>query len=74
MKIFEKCLKCGHNHLREFIFNVKLEEPVIAMSLLMRYLSLDTDTFTGKVVAALRNEFDGHASKKAIRLRWYGIQ
>jgi len=30
------------------------------MSLLMRYRSLEDDTFTGKVVAALRNEFGGH--------------
>ncbi|MFE4569435.1 phosphogluconate dehydrogenase (NAD(+)-dependent, decarboxylating) [Paenibacillus chitinolyticus] len=35
--------------------------PVIAMSLFMRYRSLETDTFHGKVVAALRNEFGGHA-------------
>jgi 6-phosphogluconate dehydrogenase len=35
--------------------------PVIALSLLMRYRSQQTDTFTGKVVAALRNEFGGHA-------------
>jgi 6-phosphogluconate dehydrogenase len=35
--------------------------PVIAMSLMMRYRSLEDDTFTGKVVAALRNEFGGHA-------------
>ncbi len=39
--------------------------PVIALSLLMRYRSLEDDTFTGKVVAALRNEFGGHAVKKA---------
>ncbi|XJZ28852.1 phosphogluconate dehydrogenase (NAD(+)-dependent, decarboxylating) [Bacillota bacterium Lsc_1132] len=38
--------------------------PVIAMSLFMRYRSLDNDTFTGKVVAALRNEFGGHAVEK----------
>jgi len=37
---------------------------VIAMSLLMRYRSLENDTFTGKVVAALRNEFGGHAVEK----------
>ncbi|PFO08954.1 6-phosphogluconate dehydrogenase (decarboxylating) [Bacillus sp. AFS076308] len=35
--------------------------PVTALSLMMRYRSLDEDTFTGKVVAALRNEFGGHA-------------
>lgn len=39
--------------------------PVIAMSLLMRYRSLRQDTFTGKVVAALRGEFGGHAVEKA---------
>ncbi|MBV7509118.1 decarboxylating 6-phosphogluconate dehydrogenase [Bacillus sp. sid0103] len=38
--------------------------PVIAMSLLMRYRSQENDTFTGKVVAALRNEFGGHAVEK----------
>ncbi|MGG1679961.1 phosphogluconate dehydrogenase (NAD(+)-dependent, decarboxylating) [Neobacillus sp. NRS-1170] len=38
--------------------------PVIAMSLLMRYRSEENDTFTGKVVAALRNEFGGHAVEK----------
>jgi len=38
--------------------------PVIAMSLLMRYRSLENDTFTGKVVAALRNEFGGHTIEK----------
>ncbi|RIV26684.1 decarboxylating 6-phosphogluconate dehydrogenase [Alicyclobacillaceae bacterium I2511] len=35
--------------------------PTIALSLLMRYRSREDDTFTGKVVAALRNEFGGHA-------------
>lgn len=39
--------------------------PVIALSLLMRYRSLETDTFSGKVVAALRNQFGGHAVEKA---------
>lgn len=38
--------------------------PVIALSLMMRYRSLEADTFTGKVVAALRNEFGGHAVEK----------
>ena len=39
--------------------------PVVALSLLMRYRSLQTDTFSGKVVAALRNEFGGHAVEAA---------
>jgi len=38
--------------------------PVIALSLLMRLRSLQDDTFSGKVVAALRNEFGGHAVVK----------
>lgn len=38
--------------------------PVITMSLLMRYRSQQDDTFSGKVVAALRNEFGGHAVEK----------
>ena len=40
--------------------------PVIALSLLMRYRSMQTDTFSGKVVAALRNEFGGHAVEKNV--------
>lgn len=39
--------------------------PVIALSLLMRYRSLQEDTFSGKLVAALRNEFGGHEVVKA---------
>lgn len=38
-----------------------ISTPVIALSLLMRYRSLQEDTFSGKLVAALRNEFGGHA-------------
>lgn len=34
--------------------------PAITMALLMRYRSQHEDTFAGKVVAALRNEFGGH--------------
>jgi len=37
---------------------------LIKMSLLMRYRSQQEDTFAGKVVAALRNEFGGHAVEK----------
>jgi 6-phosphogluconate dehydrogenase len=37
--------------------------PIITSSLMMRYRSLEEDTFTGKVVASLRNEFGGHAMK-----------
>jgi 6-phosphogluconate dehydrogenase len=38
--------------------------PVITLSLLMRFRSRQDDTFSGKVIAALRNEFGGHAVKK----------
>jgi 6-phosphogluconate dehydrogenase len=38
--------------------------PVITMSLLMRYRSQTEDTFSGKIVAALRNQFGGHAVEK----------
>lgn len=38
--------------------------PVITLSLLTRYRSHQEDTFSGKVVAALRNEFGGHAVEK----------
>lgn len=49
----------------ETALDLQAATPVIAMSLLMRYRSLDNDTFTGKVVAALRNEFGGHAVEKS---------
>ncbi|MED4584960.1 phosphogluconate dehydrogenase (NAD(+)-dependent, decarboxylating) [Brevibacillus choshinensis] len=48
----------------ETALDLQAATPVIAMSLLMRYRSLEPDTFHGKVVAALRNEFGGHAVEK----------
>lgn len=48
----------------ETALDLGVPTPVIAMSLLTRYRSLQEDTFTGKVVAALRNEFGGHAVEK----------
>ena len=42
----------------------QIATPVIALSVMMRYRSLVTDTFSGKIVAALRNEFGGHAVDK----------
>jgi 6-phosphogluconate dehydrogenase len=48
----------------ETALDIQAATPVIALSLLMRYRSLENDTFTGKVVAALRNEFGGHAVEK----------
>lgn len=43
---------------------LKVPAPIITESLFMRYRSEQEDTFTGKVVAALRNEFGGHAVAK----------
>ncbi|MCF6411094.1 phosphogluconate dehydrogenase (NAD(+)-dependent, decarboxylating) [Pseudalkalibacillus salsuginis] len=44
----------------ETALDLQTAAPVIALSLMMRYRSLEEDTFAGKVVAALRNEFGGH--------------
>jgi 6-phosphogluconate dehydrogenase len=48
----------------EAALELKASIPVITMALLMRYRSLEENTFHGKVVAALRNEFGGHAVVK----------
>jgi 6-phosphogluconate dehydrogenase len=48
----------------ETALELEASTPVIALSLLMRYRSLESDTFHGKVVAALRNEFGGHAVER----------
>ncbi|WP_370398651.1 phosphogluconate dehydrogenase (NAD(+)-dependent, decarboxylating) [Weissella sagaensis] len=45
--------------------DLQVPAPVIALSLMMRYRSLQEDTFTGKVVSALRNGFGGHAMDAA---------
>ncbi|HXG39769.1 MAG TPA: hypothetical protein VNJ28_02405, partial [Candidatus Limnocylindrales bacterium] len=37
--------------------------PVIVLSLLMRFRSRQEDSYAAKVLAALRNEFGGHAVK-----------
>ena len=39
--------------------------PVIALSLIMRLRSRQEDSFGAKVIAALRNEFGGHAVKQS---------
>jgi 6-phosphogluconate dehydrogenase len=48
----------------EHALEKQIATPVIALSVLMRYRSLEEDTFSGKIVAALRNEFGGHAVEK----------
>ncbi len=44
--------------------DLKVPAQVITSSLLARYRSQQIDTFSGKVVAALRNEFGGHSVEK----------
>jgi 6-phosphogluconate dehydrogenase len=38
--------------------------PVLMLSLFARFASRQDDSFSAKVVAALRNEFGGHAVKR----------
>jgi 6-phosphogluconate dehydrogenase len=49
----------------ETALELGIPAPVITMSLLTRYRSQQNDTFSGKVVAALRKEFGGHAVEKS---------
>jgi len=48
----------------ETALELGIPTPVIALSVMMRYRSQTEDTFSGKIVAALRNEFGGHAVEK----------
>ena len=43
--------------------DIDVPAPVITLSLLMRFRSRQEDSFGAKVIAALRNEFGGHAVK-----------
>ena len=44
---------------------LNVSTPVIALSLLERLRSRDADSFSDKLLAAMRNEFGGHAIKSA---------
>ncbi|SJZ40462.1 phosphogluconate dehydrogenase (NAD(+)-dependent, decarboxylating) [Selenihalanaerobacter shriftii] len=48
----------------EEALKLKVPVPVIANSLFVRYRSQKEENFTGKVIAALRNEFGGHKVEK----------
>jgi 6-phosphogluconate dehydrogenase len=48
----------------ETALEMAVPTPVITLSLLMRYRSTQDDSFAGKVVAALRSEFGGHAVER----------
>jgi 6-phosphogluconate dehydrogenase len=45
--------------------DLSVPAPVITLALLARFRSRQQDSFAAKVVAALRKEFGGHATKKA---------
>jgi len=45
--------------------DLNVPAPVITLSLLARLRSRQADSFSAKVIAALRNEFGGHAVKKS---------
>ncbi len=45
--------------------DIDVPAPVITLSLLARLRSRQEESFSAKVIAALRNEFGGHAVKKA---------
>jgi 6-phosphogluconate dehydrogenase len=44
--------------------DLNVAAPVITLSLLQRLQSRDSDSFSDKLLSALRNEFGGHAMKK----------
>jgi 6-phosphogluconate dehydrogenase len=45
--------------------DLSIPAPVITLSLLARFSSRQDESFSAKVIAALRNEFGGHAVKKS---------
>ena len=44
--------------------DLNVPAPVITLSLIERLRSRDTDSFSDKLLAAMRNEFGGHPIKK----------
>ncbi len=48
----------------EEAIDLAVPTPVIALSLMMRFRSRQDDSFSAKVIAALRNQFGGHAVKE----------
>ena len=52
----------GRWTLQEAI-DLDVPAPVIALSLMARLRSRDSDSFADRLLAAMRNEFGGHAIK-----------
>jgi 6-phosphogluconate dehydrogenase len=44
--------------------DLDIPAPVITLSLLMRFVSRQEDSYAGKLLAAMRNQFGGHAVKR----------
>ena len=44
--------------------DLDIPAPVITLSLLMRFVSRQEDSYAAKILAAMRNQFGGHAVKK----------
>jgi 6-phosphogluconate dehydrogenase len=45
--------------------DLSVPAPVITLSLLMRFASRQDESFSAKVIAALRHQFGGHAVKQS---------
>jgi 6-phosphogluconate dehydrogenase len=54
----------GNTALRPQAIAHSVPMPAISAALFTRFRSRQQDTFSGKVLAALRNEFGGHAVKE----------
>ena len=48
----------------EAAIELNVPAPVISQALIERLRSRDTDSFSDKLLSAMRNEFGGHAIKK----------
>ena len=55
--------EAGHLAVAEAI-DLNVSAPVITLSLLERLRSRDDDSYADKLLAAMRNEFGGHAVKQ----------
>jgi 6-phosphogluconate dehydrogenase len=45
--------------------DLDMPAPVITLALQMRFASRDEENYTARMLSALRNQFGGHAMKKA---------
>ena len=64
----ERQTNAGNPAIRSLAEAIDLEvsAPVITLSLMERLRSRDKDSFTDKLLAAMRNQFGGHAVMSAV--------